>query len=286
MPYSNEINVQVLISLLKQFNIRYVIASPGTCNVTFVHSLQQDDFFTLYSAVDERSAAYMACGLSAESGEPVVLSCTGATASRNYIPALTEAFYRKLPILAVTSMQQFYRVGQLYPQAIDRTVLPKDSCVYSAQIPTIRCREDLRDCNININTALNMLTFEGGGPVHVNLETTFSKEYNVQNLPIARKIEYANIKNMPVIEAGRIGIFIGTHKIFSKQEEELISKFAIKFNCPVFCNHTSNYKGKNKLIYNLVSDQKNLNPNILAMDLLIDIGSVSASHVKFFPGQV
>ena len=103
--YSNERNVQILISLLKQFGIKRVVASPGSTNVTFVGSLQQDPFFEMYSCVDERSAAYMACGLAAETQEPVVLSCTGATASRNYFPALTEAYYRKLQILAVTSTQ-------------------------------------------------------------------------------------------------------------------------------------------------------------------------------------
>ena len=50
----------------------------------------QDSWFEMYSSVDERSAAYMACGMAAESGEVVVLSCTGATASRNYVSGLTE----------------------------------------------------------------------------------------------------------------------------------------------------------------------------------------------------
>ncbi|MCS3133314.1 hypothetical protein NXW30_12495 [Phocaeicola vulgatus] len=40
----------------------------------------------MYSCVDERSAAYMACGIAAESGEPIVVTCTEATASRNYLP--------------------------------------------------------------------------------------------------------------------------------------------------------------------------------------------------------
>ena len=95
--YTNEKNAQIVISLLKQHGIKKVVVSPGATNVTFVGSVQQDPFFEIYSSVDERSAAYIACGLSAESGVPVVLSCTGATASRNYLPGLTEAFYRKLP---------------------------------------------------------------------------------------------------------------------------------------------------------------------------------------------
>ena len=81
--YSSERSVQLLISLLKQHGIKKIVASPGTTNLSFVASLQQDEWFEVYSSVDERSAAYLACGMAEESGEPVVLSCTGATASRN-----------------------------------------------------------------------------------------------------------------------------------------------------------------------------------------------------------
>lgn len=76
--YTDERNVQILISLLKEHGIKRVVASPGSTNVTFVGSIQQDPFFEIYSCVDERSAAYMACGMAAESCEPVALSCTGA----------------------------------------------------------------------------------------------------------------------------------------------------------------------------------------------------------------
>src|SRR5690606_15835566 len=108
--YTNEKNAQIIISLLKAHGIRRVIASPGTTNVALIGSMQHDPFFEIYSSVDERSAAYIACGLAAESNEPVVISCTGATASRNYLPGLTEAYYRKLPVLAITSTQSTSKV--------------------------------------------------------------------------------------------------------------------------------------------------------------------------------
>lgn len=59
----------------------------------------------------ERSAAYIACGLAAGSGEPVALSYTQATVSRNYSSELTETFYRKLPVLALTQTQHTGRIG-------------------------------------------------------------------------------------------------------------------------------------------------------------------------------
>ena len=90
--YTSERNAQILIYLMKEYGIKKIIVSPGATNASFVYSVQQDSFFDVYSAPDERSAAYMACGMAEESGEIVALSCTGATASRNYIPGLTEAY--------------------------------------------------------------------------------------------------------------------------------------------------------------------------------------------------
>lgn len=127
--YTDEVNVEILIALMKHHGVRRIVVSPGTTNITFVASLQQDSFFQLFSAADERSAAYIACGLAAETGEPVALSCTGATASRNYLPGLTEAFYRKLPVLAVTSTQHPGRVGHHIAQVIDRGMPPGMPCV-------------------------------------------------------------------------------------------------------------------------------------------------------------
>ena len=183
--YTDEQNAQVVMSLLKQHGIRKVIASPGTTNMALVASMQQDAFFEMYSAVDERSAAYMACGMAAESGEPVVISCTGATASRNYMPGMTEAFYRKLPILAITSTQNVARVGHHVSQVIDRSQIPNDVAKLSLTLPIVKDKDDLWDCEIKVNQAILELKNEGGGPVHLNLQTTYSRNYEVEALPIS-----------------------------------------------------------------------------------------------------
>ena len=52
--YTDERNVQIVISLLKQHGIHRVIASPGTTNMTFVGSIQNDPYFQIWSSVDER----------------------------------------------------------------------------------------------------------------------------------------------------------------------------------------------------------------------------------------
>ena len=187
--YTNELNVQILISLLKKHNIKNIVASPGSTNICFVASVQNDDFFNVISCVDERSASYIACGMAAETGEPVVITCTGATASRNYFPGLTEAYYRKLPVIAITATQHLGRIGQNVAQVIDRTVQPKDIVKKSIQLQTVFSEEDKWDCNLKINDVLLECRRNGGGPVHINMVTTYNNSFNCTELPDERKIE-------------------------------------------------------------------------------------------------
>ena len=273
--YTNERNVQILIALLKAHGIKRVIASPGSANVTFVGSLQQDSWFEMYSCVDERSAAYMACGMAAESGEPVVLSCTGATASRNYFPALTEAYYRKLPVLAVTSTQDESKIGHLVAQVIDRSSQPKDSVVCSVHLQTVRDENDAWDCNVKVNKAILALKHRGGGPVHINLTTTYSRDFSVKELPKQRVIRHFTTEGaLPVLPQGQIAVFCGSHIRWTEEETKAIDRFCHAVNAVVFTEPTANYEGKYKVAYNLVAQQKIEDSN-RQPDLLIHIGNMS-----------
>lgn len=280
--YTDERNIQMLIFLLKKYNIKKIIISPGAMNISFVNSVQNDDFFELYSCVDERSACYMACGLAEESREPVALSCTGATSSRNYIPGLTEAFYRKLPILAITSAQFRGNIGHNIPQMIDRQQQLNDIVKLSVQIPMINNKNDEWLCNIELNKALLELTHNGNGPVHINIETSYSTYFTANELPTFRKINRFNEHDrLPKIEVNKVGIFIGSH---SKMTEELTNEiecFCEKYNAVVLCDRTSNYFGKFKVMANIITDQDNYNSKINNFNLIIHLGNISGSYMKF-----
>ena len=285
--YSAERNIQMLVSLLKEHNIKKIIISPGATNVTFVGSVQNDSFFELYSCVDERSAAYMACGLAEESGEPVALNCTMATASRNYMPGLTEAFYRKLPILAITSSHPTIRKGHLFPQMIDRSILPNDVVRKSVTIPAINNTNESWSCNTKINEALLELYRDGGGPVHINLETQYSKDFSIKELPKERVIKrYCLSSLFPEIPEGKIAIFIGAHKAMSIDYIEKFNYFCKMYNAVVLCDQTSNYRGEYRILANIVCDQKQYPCAVKEPDLLIHIGNISGAYMKISPKEV
>ena len=277
--YSAEGNVQILIALLKAHGIKRIIISPGATNITFGASVQSDPYFELYSSVDERSAAYLACGMAAESGEPVVLSCTGATASRNYIPGLTEAFYRKLPILAVTSSQHFGRMDLNYPQAINREQPLKDIVKKQLQLPMLHTQEDVRLYSVKINDALAELSREGGGPVHINLATGYTGDFGVKKLPDVRpinRIEYGDA--FPKIPSDkRIAIVVGAHEQWSDELLETVDDFCECYNAAVFCDPTSNYTGRYRIFFSLIGTQARFYPCQRA-DVLIYIGDISGSY--------
>lgn len=275
--YTNERNVQIVIALLKAHGIHRIIASPGTTNMTFVVSVQNDPWFQLWSSVDERSAAYLACGMAAETGEPVVISCTGATASRNYMPGLTEAYYRKLPVLAITSTRGNHKLGHLVDQQIDRRNIPNDIAMESVTIPMVKDAEDERMCEIEANKAILALKLNGGGPAHINMYTRYSNDFSVKDLPKANAIYRHTIYDeLPALpKEGRIAVYVGSHTNFTATQIAAIDRFCATHDAVVFCDHTSGYRGKYEVHYQLSAGQHNWHSPLKQMNLLIHIGEVS-----------
>lgn len=278
--YTSERNVQIVIALLKAHGIHRVIASPGTTNMTFVVSIENDPWFQVWSSVDERSAAYLACGMAAETGEPVVISCTGATASRNYMPGLTEAYYRKLPVLAITSTRGNHKVGHLIDQQIDRRNIPNDIAMESVTIPMVKDSEDERYCEIEANKAILALKLNGGGPAHINMYTKYSKDFSVKELPAAHAIFCHTafddeLPDMP--RDGKIIVSVGAHANFSDRLTEAVDWFCATYDAAVLCDHTSGYRGKYEVHYQLVCGQKQWKSPLAKANLCIHIGEVSGN---------
>lgn len=273
--YSSEKNVQILLALFKEHGIKKMVLSPGSANASFVASVQFDPDFELYSSVDERSAAYIACGLAEECGEPVVICCTGATASRNYMPGLTEAYYRKLPIIAVTATRPISWIGQNKDQLIDRSVIPNDIAVKSVHLPIVQNSDDEWECNLKINDALLELQRNGGGPVHINLTTAYSTDFSIKMLPKQRVIcRYFLNDEIPAMPEGNKVIFVGAHSKWNERLQLSVDKFCKCYNAVVLYDQTSNYSGNYGIpcgMFDIAGFPR------IEVDLIIHIGNVSAS---------
>lgn len=279
--YTNARNVQIVIALMKAHGVKKVIASPGATDLAIVASLQQDPYFEMYSSIDERSAAYMACGMAAESGEPVAITCTGATSSRNYMPGLTEAYYRQLPILAITCSRSNANIGHYVDQVTDRTQLPSDVVMESVQAQSIHCPEDEWDVMVKVNKAMIGLTRNGGGPTHINLVTASSSNFAVKEIAPVRKISlYLKEDKFPEVPQGKVGIFVGAHEKWPDELTAAVDNFCEVYNAMVICDPTSNYKGKYRILMPLLCEQAKEEVGGEQLDLMIQIGFVSSMLFK------
>ena len=288
--YTTERSQQIILALLKSHGIRKVVASPGTTNVTLVGSMQNDPWFEMYSCVDERSAAYMAVGLAAQSGEPVVLTCTGATASRNYLPGLTEAYYRKLPVLAITSNQGREKIGHLVAQNIDRRSLPDDVVRISVNIPVCKDETDEWNAMVEVNRAVLELKRHGGGPAHIDVATTYSTDFSVKELPSVRVMERITCSDVfPEISVkGPVAVFVGAHHEWTEGQTEALDLFCARNNAVVLCDHTSGYHGKYRVNFSLVAGQNSWRSDLLKVGLMIHVGEVSGDYytMRMRPAEV
>src|SRR5690606_12866335 len=87
---------QSILQLFKAKEIKHIIISPGSRNAPLTIGFTNDPFFTCYSVVDERCAAFFAMGIAQQTQEPAALLCTSGSALLNYYPAVAEAFYSQI----------------------------------------------------------------------------------------------------------------------------------------------------------------------------------------------
>ena len=149
--YSSLGNVQILVSLLKQYEIKHIVISAGTRHTPFVYSVEHDNFFETYSVVDERSASFFAIGMIEKLRVPVAIVCTSGTAAANYVSAANEAFYQQLPLLLLTADRNHYYMFQQEEQMIPQEGLYSAVCKKVVTLGHVRDDKDFwytsRICN-------------------------------------------------------------------------------------------------------------------------------------------
>lgn len=116
--------VKTTLQILKKLHVEDVVVCAGARNIPIVYGLEQENF-NIISYFEERSAAFYALGRSKFLNKPVAIVTTSGTAAVELFPAITEAYYQDIPLLAITADRpKFYR-GSGAPQAIDQTELYK-----------------------------------------------------------------------------------------------------------------------------------------------------------------
>ena len=231
--YSDNKLVLQIISLLKQFGIKRIVVSPGSRHFSLVHSLEADNSFSLYSVVDERSAAFFALGMIQQTGDPVAITCSSGTACMNYGSAIVEAFYQKLPLLILSSDRPLELLNQLEDQMYDQLSTFTNCTKYQGQLREIKTDTDEWYANRILNEGLLELNHHGKGPVHLNIPFTSHRNDIILTDKISNLHHPKAIYNVPAILSSLrwedkanlipdIVISIGGNYIFNNEMKALL----------------------------------------------------------------
>ncbi|KJD34201.1 2-succinyl-5-enolpyruvyl-6-hydroxy-3-cyclohexene-1-carboxylate synthase [Tamlana sedimentorum] len=226
MTYPKIPLAQTVVQLCKAKNIKHIVISPGSRNAPLTIGFTHDEFFTCYSIVDERSAAFFALGMAQQLNEPTAVVCTSGSALLNYYPAVAEAYFSNIPLLILSADRPKHLVGIGDGQTINQKNVYENHILYSAnlkldlkdehnipeheEIPIIKNLENKferllgiqKDIQTNneeeINAAINVAIIKKG-PIHINIPFDEPLYETVEKLSVSPKVIEPVVKS-PKIE--------------------------------------------------------------------------------------
>jgi 2-succinyl-5-enolpyruvyl-6-hydroxy-3-cyclohexene-1-carboxylate synthase len=170
---------RVLVDELVRCGVTDAVLCPGSRNAPLSFALHAADAagrLRLHVRIDERTAAFLALGLALRSGRPVPVVCTSGTAAANFHPAVLEACYAGVPLLALTADRPPELVGVGANQAIVQPGLFGDAPRLSLNLGAARSGGgQVAGWRASVARAVGVALGRGGGavappgPVHVNL---------------------------------------------------------------------------------------------------------------------
>jgi 2-succinyl-5-enolpyruvyl-6-hydroxy-3-cyclohexene-1-carboxylate synthase len=164
--------------------VRDVVVSPGSRSAALAYALAAADaagLLTLHVRIDERSAAFLALGLSRGSrtteGQggllPVAVVTTSGTAAANLHPAVLEAHHAGVPLVLLTADRPHELRGTGANQTTDQVGLYGSAVRQAADVPAPDGRPgepgDLRAVLVRALAAARGTRSRYPGPVHLNV---------------------------------------------------------------------------------------------------------------------
>lgn len=216
---------QTVIQLCKAKNIKHIIISPGSRNAPLTIGFTNDPFFSCYSIVDERSAAFFALGIAQKLQQPTALVCTSGSALLNYYPAIAEAYYSDIPLVVLSADRPKHLIGIGDGQTINQKNVFENHILFSSnlkldvkdennipeheELPIMKniedklerflgFQKDIQTHNeIEINEAINNAIINKG-PIHINIPFDEPLYETVDKLTVAPKSDDVVVKNKPI----------------------------------------------------------------------------------------
>ena len=134
MNYSLIPTAQTIVQHCQANDINNIVISPGSRNAPLTISFAENPFFSCFSIVDERCAAFFALGMAQQLQKPVVVICTSGSALLNYYPAVAEAYFSNIPLIVISADRPIYKVGIGDGQTINQKNVFENQIGYSVNL--------------------------------------------------------------------------------------------------------------------------------------------------------
>ena len=159
--------ISAFVDELARSGVRHACICPGSRSTPLAMLLDAHPDIRVWMHLDERSASFFALGMAKAGREVVAVLSTSGTAAANFLPAVVEARYARIPLLVLTAdrppelqdvganqtIDQVHLFGRHAKWFVDVS-LPEATA--EAYIRTLACR--------SVGTALA----QPSGPVHLN----------------------------------------------------------------------------------------------------------------------
>lgn len=295
MISSNKLIVQKIVSACESYGIKHIVVCPGSRNAPFSIAFDNHPKFSTYVVHDERSAAFFALGMVDQLGSPVAIVCTSGSAIQNFSPAVSEAFYRQLPLVVISADRPKNWIDQGDGQTIRQSNVLRDHTMYVAELSDDTESDEYSwFANRELNQAFSHLSNPWKGPIHLNVGI-HEPLYDVQDVkePTFSKIEFVateNIINKEILSnlrkdiSGKVLVLCGQMNR-NNELQKLLADFAQNTNVAILVENTSNLSDAHFVhcidrTLNLISENE---IEKFVPDVLITLGdAVVSKKIKTF----
>ncbi len=162
-------SVGAFIDELARSGVQHFCVCPGSRSTPLALTIARQPGVRLWMHIDERSAGFFALGLAKTLREPVALVCTSGTAAANFLPAVVEASYARVPLVVLTADRPHELRDVGAPQTIDQIDLFGKHARWFVDMAEPDATPDLLRYTRTVAARAVAAARRGpAGPVHVN----------------------------------------------------------------------------------------------------------------------
>ncbi len=284
----NYIASYALLGRLKDRGVSHCVISPGSRSTPL--AFVANELLDSTIIIDERSAGFVALGISESTKRPCVVITTSGSAPTHLYPSVVEAHHSNVGMIVISADRPHEIRGIGAPQTIDQHNLYGSACSYFVDT---KCPEDENEVSYWENIADKAFSSSGftakrANVSHINMgmreplvpsggELEYYLKYKSVkfNAPSNEEVEDLNgLLNFTDYE--KVIVTIGRNSFIDSKSINLLRSH---FKCPVLTDVLSGERNNQEYISNYDSIMRSKNTDNLKPDVILQFGDPLTSKI-------